>query len=82
MYIYILISYRRTPIHLGPSHFDVMRSTFVFALVAQTWGCDNPVLLQLRRPASATCDINDIDSGLCEGSSACFQCSFDDINIA
>ena len=59
-----------------------MRSTFVFVLVARTWGqvCDDPVLLQFRRPASATCDINDIDSGLCEGSSTCFQCSFDASN--
>ena len=67
----------RAPIPLGPSHFDVMRNTFVFVLVARTWGCDNPVLRQFRRPASATCDMNDINSGLCECSSTCFQCSFD-----
>ena len=46
-----------------------MRNTLVFVLVVQTWGqvCDDTVLLQFRRPASAICDINDIDSGLCEG---------------
>ena len=59
-----------------------MRNTFVFVLVARTWGmvCDDPVLLQFRRLASATCDINDINSGLCEGSFRCFQCSFDASN--
>ena len=51
----------------------------VFVLVVQASGqvCDDPVLLQSRRLASATCDINDINIGLCEGSSTCFECTFD-----
>ena len=69
----------RVLLPLGPSHFDVMLTTFVFVSVAQTWGlvCDDPALLQFRRSVSATCDINDINAGLCEGWSTCFQCSFD-----